>query len=313
MRVFCICSGTRQEHLGYSNNPPVTSGVPQGSILGPLLFLVYVNDLPNSVCSKVRLFADDCVIYRDISSDSDRTTLQSDLDKINLWCSTWLMSLNVSKTKFMSLTNANNRIPTHYSLNNAPLQCTLSYKYLGLNFQPNLTWQRHVELTLASANRSLGLLKRNLKLAPSQLKKIAFTTLIRPKLEYASAIWDPHQAYIISNIESLQNRATRFIYSDYSSFSSVTNFKNRAELVDLAIRRKWARLSLFHKLYNHPSLHDSFFERPSSIFPRRDHLNKVKRRYVIHVVSQNHSSRAPLLSGMIYLHMLPLKKIRINS
>lgn len=176
----------------------------------------------------------------------------------------------------MSFTNATNRIPT-YDLNNAPLEFTSSYKYLGLNFQQDLTWQHHVELTLASTNRSLGLLKRNLKQAPSQLKKIAFTTLIRPKLEYASAIWDPHQAYIVSNIESVQNRAARFIYSDYSSFSSVTNLKNRAELVDLALRRKHARLSLFHKLYNHPSLRESFFESPSALFPRRDHPNKVKR------------------------------------
>lgn len=261
----------------YSSSLPVTSGVPQGSVLGPLLFLVYINDLPNSLSSHVRLFADDCVIYRNISSDSDRLALQSDLNKINHWCSTWLMSLNVSKTKCMSFTNAATRFPSQYSLNNMTLELTSTYKYLGLHFQSNLSWHHHIEVTLAAANRSLGLLKRNLKQAPSQLKKLAFTSLIRPKIEYASAIWDPHQAYIVSNIESLQNRAARFIYSDYSTYSSVTNLKNRAELEDLAIRRKYARLSLFHKLYNHPSLHDSFFEPACSIFPRRDHPNKVKR------------------------------------
>lgn len=260
-----------------SSFKPVTSGVPQGSVLGPLLFLVYINDLPSCVSSRIRIFADDCVIYRIISSVNDQKALQTDLNAINAWCSSWLMTLNCSKTKFMSFTNHVPRIPTSYVLNNNTVDLVSTYKYLGIHLQPDLSWHYHIKLTLAAANRSFGFLKRNLKQAPPNIRKLAFSTLIRPKLEYASAIWDPEHAYIINDIESLQNRAARFIFSDYSRHSSVTALKRRAELPELLHRRKLSRLSLFHKLYHHASLHGDFFEPPAVIFPRRDHPYKVKR------------------------------------
>lgn len=260
-----------------SSSVPVTSGVPQGSVLGPLLFLIFINDLPKCVSSQIRLFADDCVIYRNITNETDRQSLQTDLDAVTAWCSSWLMSLNASKTKLMSFTNRSTRIATTYFLNNDKVELTTTYKYLGVHFQSDLTWHYHINTILASANRALGLLRRNLKHAPSHLKKLAYITLIRPKVEYASAIWDPHQAYIINNLESLQNRAVRFIFSDYSRFTSVTALKQRAELEPLSCRRHFARLTLLHKLYHHPTLHDDFFLPHPAVFPRRDHVNKIKR------------------------------------
>lgn len=177
----------------------------------------------------------------------------------------------------MSFTKRASRIPTSYSLNNTSVELTTNYKYLGVYVSSDLSWNHHIDVILASANRSLGLLKHTLKHAPSHLRKLAYITLIRPKIEYASAIWDPYQAYIINNIESLQNRAVRFIFSNYSRHSSVTELKIRAELLDLSQRRTAARLSLFHKLYHHPLLHDDFISSPASILPRHDHPFKVKR------------------------------------
>lgn len=245
-------------------------------MIGPLLFLIYINDLPSSVNSKVRLFADDCVIYRTISSETDRQSLQSDLVSLTSWCTAWQMTLNPSKTKLMCFTKKASRIPTSYLLNNTSVELTTSYKYLGVNIQSDLSWHHHINVTLASANRSLGFLKRNLKHTPSHLRKLAYITLIRPKIEYASAIWDPDQDYIIENIEALQNRAVRFIFSDYSRHTSVTSLKLRAELELLSRRRKIARLSLLHKLYHHTSLHEDF-RPPPAIFPRRDHPFKIER------------------------------------
>lgn len=82
-----------------SKRSSVLSGVPQGTVLGPLLFLIYINDLPTEISSNIRLFADDCVVYRRITNTSDMHLLQDDLKRIELWCNKWLMSLNTKKPR----------------------------------------------------------------------------------------------------------------------------------------------------------------------------------------------------------------------
>lgn len=106
-----------------------------------------------------------------------------------------LMLLNLAKTKLMSSTNQAPRPSTSYILNNNHVEQVYFYKYLGIHLTTNLRWNDHINHILASANRSLCFLKRNLKHAPAHLRTLAYTTLIRPKIEFASAIWDPHQAY----------------------------------------------------------------------------------------------------------------------
>lgn len=112
-----------------------------------------------------------------------------------------------------------------------------------------LTWSSHIMNITNDANRVLGYLRRNLRLAPPSVKLLTYLTLVRPKLEYACAIWDPHQITLIQTLESIQNRAARFIYSDYYH-SSVTELKSQANMVNLASRRKISRQCLFHKFYH---------------------------------------------------------------
>ena len=100
----------------------------------------------------------------------------------------------------------------------------------------------------ATASRTLGYLKRNLHMAPSITRKLAYQTFVCPQLEYASSIWSPHQAYLIDLLESVQNRAARFIARDYNRYSSVTNMKASLSLPSLELRRKIATLCLFHKV-----------------------------------------------------------------
>lgn len=102
-----------------SHAAPVESGVPQGSVLGPLLFLIYINDLPDNISSQICLFADDCVIYRKVTNASDIATLQSDLNNISNWCLTWCMELNINKCKSMRISRSNTTCPT-YALNDCP-------------------------------------------------------------------------------------------------------------------------------------------------------------------------------------------------
>lgn len=99
----------------------------------------------------------------------------------------------------MSLTNRASRFPTFptaYVFDNSVIDLVCTYEYLELHLQPNLSWHYHIKHTVASANRSFAFLKRNLKHATSDIRKLAFTTLIRAKIEYASSTWNPHHAYI---------------------------------------------------------------------------------------------------------------------
>lgn len=248
---------TNRQQFVYANNHssnhlPVISGVPQGTVLGPLLFLIYINDLPANISSNIRLFADDCVVYRPIKNPTDIAILQNDLNLIESWCNDWLMSLNVNKTSLISFHRRQHYQQATYTISGSTILTAESYKYLGVTFSSNLTWSTHVNNVASSANRALGLLRRNLKLAPSSVKLLAYTTFVRPKLEYACSVWDPHQSNLSNLLESVQNRAARFIYSVYSYHSSVSELKTRGHLNNLESRRHISRLCLFHKFYHAP-------------------------------------------------------------
>lgn len=252
----------------------VASGVPQGSVLGPLLFLIYINDLPSQVTSTIHLFADDCVIFREITADCDTNRLQSDLDIISNWCSLWLMELNVNKCKAMHVSRTSNVSQVYY-LNNLPLEQVTSYKYLGIHITYNLTWATHINNIVNNANRALGYLRRNFFKAPHSLKLLLYKTLIRPKLEYATSVWDPNNLNLINALELVQNNAARFILSNYNRTASVTAMKTNLSLPSLAARRKVSRLSLFHKIFHHTTLHDVFIHIPHYVSRRIDHSYKV--------------------------------------
>lgn len=138
------------------------------------------------------------------------------LAEISAWCSTWLMILSLCKTKTMSFTNRSSPITTSHFINNNAVQVTATYAHLGINFQPDLKWHYHISLTLVSASCSLGLIRWEL----------AYITPIRLNIEYAAAIWDPDEAYIVNNIQSLQKRDVRFSFAHYSTFFSVAELRN---------------------------------------------------------------------------------------
>ena len=231
----------------YSWWSPVHSGVPQGTVLGPLLFLIYINDLPDSVSRKVRLFADDCLVYREVGSIDDQLALQRDLDSLENWAHIWGMKFNPSKCTILTISRSP---PLHkfYSLCGTILQQVSEAKYLGVNISEDLHWSKHIQGLASKASSTLGLLRRNLSLCPQKLREQAYISLIRSRLEHCAAIWDPHLEKDTQQLEAIQRRAARFVVQDFSRYSSVKSYLNDLKWAPLKDRRRDIRLTFLFKI-----------------------------------------------------------------
>ena len=207
-----------------SNCIPVSSGVPQGPVLGPIPFLVYINDLPEQVKSRVRLFADDTAMYLALSSHIEGQVLQKNLLSLEKWEKMWNMNFKTltSKCRVLHVTRLKTPIETNYFLYNTMLDSVSSAKYLGITISVDLSWSTHIDNITKSANQTLGFLKRNIRVHNKELKSVAYKTLVRPQLEYASTVWSPHTATDIQKVEAVQRRAARWVYRDYSYISSIS-------------------------------------------------------------------------------------------
>ena len=230
-----------------SSKVTVDSGVPQGTVLGPLLFLCHINDLPLAVSSQVCLFADDCLLYRKIESQEDHTILQQDLIELEKWASKWGMRFNAKKCYIMSI---NNKSSHFYSLCNHILQQVSENPYLGITLTENLKWNSQITKTTKKANSTQAFLRRNLRSFPLDCRKSAYTTLVRSLLDYGSIIWDPYLKQDIDKLERVQRQAARFITGDYKTREEgcVTRMLETLELSSLEQRRSFNRLVFMYKV-----------------------------------------------------------------
>ena len=241
---------------GSSSGPSnVISGVPQGSVLGPLLFLLYINDIGDNLTSTLRLFADDCLLYREITCSEDTIRLQADLDRVHQWSVKWQMEFNIGKGNILNITNASKNTYRHpYSLNNQTIERAVSCPYLGVEINSKLKWDSHINTKTAKAKSLLGLLNRALHQCPQEIKEKAYRTIVRPTVEYASSVWDPHQNYLTRKVESVQRRAARFVTNTpyrYDQPDSMTAIIRDLKWESLESRRKKASLTMLYKIINH--------------------------------------------------------------
>ena len=147
-----------------SDSVPVTSGVPQGYVLGPILFLVYINELPENVTSQVRLFADDTAMYLTMEGANDSSVLQQDLDRLSVWESDWDMEFNPSKCQVVQVTGYKKPINAAYKLHGVILETVTWARYLGVDISSNLSWGSHIDRITGAANRTFGFVRKILKL-----------------------------------------------------------------------------------------------------------------------------------------------------
>ena len=235
-----------------SSRAAVTSGVPQGSVLGPALFLVYINDLPEKLNSTPRLFADDCLLYRVINNPKDTDLLQEDLHTLEKWERDWSMEFAEDKCKVLRITKKweRNRIIKNYKIHDYVLETVDSAKYLGITLDSNLSFTKHIQDTTKKAKSTCQFLQRNLSRCDRATKEKCYKTYVRPILEYGSCAWDPHKGNQsqVNILESAQRKAARFVCSDWRRSSSVTDMMNSLQWESLQERRARSRLLLFFKI-----------------------------------------------------------------
>ena len=173
-----------------SREDPVESGVPQGTVLGPLLFLIYISDLPSVLDpnTAVRLFADGCLIYRSIHNTQEQVQLQHDLDALELWGKTWGMKFNTAKCNIMRMGRV--RLSYLYQLKKDILAEVTQAKYLGLRISSDLNWEPHISSITSEAHQRLGFVWRNLHLHPHTKAPVSTGTYPAPSSTvYPQSVW----------------------------------------------------------------------------------------------------------------------------
>jgi hypothetical protein len=251
----------------------VASGVPQGSVLGPILFLVFINDLEDGMLSKVLKFADDTKIYSNVSCANGQAQLQSDLDRATDWSSKWLMSFNVDKCKMVHA--GYNNPQASYSMNGIQLQPVDEERDLGITMHKSLSVSRQCAEAAKKGNRAVGQIKRTISNKSKDIVVPLYKSLVRPHLEYCVQAWSPYFKKDIAVLEKVQRRATRLIpelcdlrYEERLQACGITSLEDRRVRGDLIETFK-----LIKGLEKIPA--SRFFSEPPSSLGVRGHSCKL--------------------------------------
>ena len=219
----------------------VFSGVPQGSVLGPVLFLIFINDLDSHILNKVLKFADDTKVYGMVNNNADHDRLQNDLDTLSEWAARWQMQFNVDKCKVMHLGRTNPCFD--YIMNSQVLQRAATEKDLGVLVTENGKVAGQCTESYSKSNRMLGLVKRTIRYRHPKVLINLYKTLVRPHLEYSMSAWNPHYQKDKILLERVQHRFTR-LFKDLKDLPyddrlkrlglwSLEERRNRGDLIEV--------------------------------------------------------------------------------
>ena len=237
-----------------SNWNYIKAGVPQGSILGPLLFLIYINDIVSNISANIRLFADDTSLYliinhRDQIAASSHL-LNEDISLISKWASDWLVTFNPSKSESMLISRKHNTdVFPSLSMDDQTISEVTHHKHLGLFLSNDCSWHAHIDYITSKAWPKLYIMRKLMYQLDRKSLETIYISFVRPLLEYGDVIWDNCTQYEKDELNKIQNEAAR-ICTGTSKLVSLTNLSNEINWECLETRRKHHKLIMFYKMIN---------------------------------------------------------------
>ena len=261
-----------------SSTYPVTAGVPQGSILGPILFLVYINDLSDNMICDLAMFADDSSLYSYTDCKSTINTSQNltdslglDLSKVSRWGDRWLVKFNSAKTKLLSVNRYKNPYNFPVSFSHSVLDESPSIRLVGLTLSSNLSWNEYIKSIAKQAAKKVGSLFRARSYLSRETILYLYKSLIRPCMEYCCHVWAGASSDALSLLDRIQKRICNIVGPDLASC-----------LQPLSIRRDVASLSLLYKYFHgRCSSELSSLVPPLKVFNRRTRLSSSSHPFTL--------------------------------
>lgn len=286
----------------FSNPISITSGVPQGDHISPLLFLLYINDISSSLKhTNILLFADDAKLYKTIYSVSDALKLQSDLDAFCDWCTNNGMELNINKCSIISFSQKKTILDFNYNFINLEIKRVYLINDLGVFFDTKMNFKQHINKIKNKASSKLGFLKRQCSNFNNHfaLKNIYFS-IVRSQLEYAAFIWSPNSLILNQTLDSVQNSFLRFLSFkcnverlSHSGYEGVSGFFN---IPTLRNRRKYLAYIFLFNLLNNKIECQEILERLN--FKAKIILTRNNDLFTLKIIRTNYSFSSPINSLM---------------
>ena len=187
------------------------SGIPQESVLGPILFVLYINELPSSVDSEAYLFADDTKIFRIIDNIRDPEILQDDIKQLEQWSKDWLLKFHPEKCKHIRMQREIGPNAQNYKLLGNEIERVSEEKDIGVIIDEELTFEKHAQEQIKKANSTFAAIRRSFKYLKVDTFLPLYKSMVRSHLDYANSVWAPYKKGIVDQIESVQKRATKQI------------------------------------------------------------------------------------------------------
>ncbi len=268
-----------------SSREEVLSGVPQGSVLGPVLFIIFINDLPEVISATSKLFADDTKIYKCIGDTSDCIQLQNDIECLEKWAQKWNMRFHPGKCKVLRV--GKEHPPYEYKMSDGSGQCALEEvimeKDLGITIDNQLSFQTHCSNMVSKASRNLAIIRRTFQHLDEETLIPLYKSLVRSHLEYGVDVWSPRLKRDIHSIESVQRRATKLVpgLADLSYQERLIKLK----LPTMVYRRKRGEMIQVYKfLHNIWNIEEDDFLPPAIDNRTRGHSLKLFKQRTMTIV-----------------------------